>query len=85
MKLASDGLVDLRLLMPLAAAAASAAVRRRRPSQGTPFRCNLLVLAFDSFVALHRGVPLEVDRFGERALSFWTAHRRPADHQGGVW
>jgi hypothetical protein len=67
MKLATDGLLDLRLLMPLAAAAASAATGARRPSQGTPPWFNLLVFAFDSFVAFHRGVPLEVDVFGERA------------------
>lgn len=42
-------------------------MRSRRPARGTPFWFNLLVFAFDSFVALHRGVPLEVDFFGERA------------------
>jgi len=59
LKLATGGTIDLRLLVPLGTAGLTA-LNARRASGLTPLWLTLLTFAFNSFVALHRGVPLEV-------------------------
>ncbi len=56
LKVATNGVVDLRLLLPLGAAGASAASARTAASGATPLWLTLAIFAFSSFDALHRGV-----------------------------
>ncbi|MCW7538729.1 hypothetical protein OOT46_12845 [Aquabacterium sp. A7-Y] len=49
---ASDGYLDLKLLMPVLAAAASGLSPRRR--EGTPMWMTLAIFALNSFLSLHR-------------------------------
>jgi hypothetical protein len=58
-KLATGGALDLRLIVPLGAAGLTA-LNARRAAGPTPLWMTLLTFAFNSFVALHRGVPMEM-------------------------
>lgn len=59
LKIATGGVVDLRLLVPLGTAGLTA-LNAQRANGPTPLWLTLLTFAFNSFVALHRGVPLEM-------------------------
>lgn len=66
MKLATGGTVDLRLLVPLGTAALTA-LNARQASGPTPLWLTLVTFAFNSFVALHRGVALEMTGAAQRS------------------
>lgn len=59
LKVATGGTIDLRVLVPLGTAGLTA-LNAQRANGPTPLWLTLLTFAFNSFVALHRGVPLEV-------------------------
>jgi hypothetical protein len=52
LRLASDGYLDLKVLMPLGVAAATSLHKAR--SRGTPMWLTLSTFAFNAFMALHR-------------------------------
>jgi hypothetical protein len=56
LKQATDGILDLRMLLPAGAGALSAATRARQPAGPTPLWLTLAIFAFHSFVSLHRNV-----------------------------
>jgi hypothetical protein len=60
LKLATGGTLDFRLIVPLGAAGITA-LNRQYANGPTPLWMTLLTFAFNSFVALHRGVPIELD------------------------